>query len=122
MTNTPIDDQPGFIAGKLEHCFGCFQRIRPGQTCYVTIEHAVLCASCALDQKAILVREHLAVEVKRDWPVARCGEAEVKVLPGEVRHLVDALAEAAVRVMDQRTRWIGCASACENESVGGVSN
>jgi hypothetical protein len=49
MTNTPTDDQPGFAAGKPEHGFGCYRLIRPGQAFYLTIEHEVLCADCALD-------------------------------------------------------------------------
>jgi hypothetical protein len=66
MTETPTDDQPGFVAKKPEHCFGCYRLIRPGQTYYLTIEYEVLCADCALDEGSIRVREDLAVEVKRD--------------------------------------------------------
>jgi hypothetical protein len=42
----------------------------------------------------IRVREDLAVEVKRDWLLVRRGEVAVEVFPGEIRHLVKALAEA----------------------------
>jgi hypothetical protein len=42
----------------------------------------------------IRVREDLAVDVKRDRLVVRRGEAKVEVFPGEIRHLVNALAEA----------------------------
>ena len=53
MTDTPTDDQPGFVAYKPEHCFACYRLIRPGQTYYLTIEQEVLCADCALDDALI---------------------------------------------------------------------
>jgi hypothetical protein len=40
--------------------------------------------------------------VKSDRLVIRRGEAEVEVFPNEIRHLANALAEAAVRVVDQK--------------------
>ena len=104
MTKTAANDQPGFVAEKPEHCFACFRLIRPGQTYYLTIEHEVLCADCALDEGVIRVRDDLAVEVKRDRLLVRRGEAEMVVFPGEIRHLVNALAEAAVRLVDQRAQ------------------
>jgi hypothetical protein len=100
MTDTPTDDQPGFIAEEPEHCFACYRLIRPGQTYYLTIEQEVLCADCALDEGVIRVREDLALEVKRDRLVVRRGQAKVEVLPGEVRHLLNALAEAAGSLLD----------------------
>jgi hypothetical protein len=42
MTDTPNDDQPGFVAEKPEHCFACFRLIRPGQTYHMTIDFEVL--------------------------------------------------------------------------------
>jgi hypothetical protein len=68
MTETPTDDRPGFVAEKPEHCFACFRLIRPGQIYYLTIEHEVLCADCALDEGVIRVREDLAVEVMETLP------------------------------------------------------
>ena len=53
MTNTPTDDQPGIVSEKAEHCFACYRLIRPGQTYYLTLEHGVLCADCALDDALI---------------------------------------------------------------------
>jgi hypothetical protein len=50
MGDTSTDDQPGFLAEKPEHCFACSRLIRPGQTYYLTIEHELLCADCALDE------------------------------------------------------------------------
>jgi hypothetical protein len=98
------------MATKLEHCFACYRLIRPGQTYYLTIEHEVLCADCALDEKVIRVRDDLAIEVKRDRLVVRRGKAEVEVFPGEIRHLVNALAEAAGRLVNGCSRDIAFAS------------
>jgi hypothetical protein len=56
MPDTPTDDQPGFFATKPEHCFACYRLIRPGQTCYLTIEQEVLCRDCALVEEVIRVR------------------------------------------------------------------
>lgn len=41
------------------------------------------------------MREDVAVEVKRDRLLLRRGEAEVEIFPGEIRHLVNARAQAA---------------------------
>ena len=107
MTVTPTDDRPGYVAERPEHCFACFRLIRPGDTYYLTIEQEVLCADCALVEGVIRVRENLAVEVKRDRLVVRRGKAEVEVFPGEIRHLVNALAEAAARLVDRSTTKLG---------------
>ena len=100
MTETPTDDKPGFVAEDPEHCFACFRLIQPGQTYYLTTEYEVLCADCALHERLIRVRDDLAVEVKRDRLLIQRGKAEVEVLPGEIRHLVNALAEAVGRLVD----------------------
>ena len=76
--------------------------IRPGQTYYLTIEGTVLCADCALVEGVIRVREDLVVQIKRDRLLIQRGEAEVEVFPSEIRHLVNALAEAAARLVDSR--------------------
>ena len=49
------------------------------------------------------MRGDLAVEIKRDRLLIQRGEAEVEVFPGEIRQLVNALAEAAARLVDQQT-------------------
>ena len=95
MTGTPNDDQPGFVSEHPEHCFACYRPIRPGQVYYLTIEQEALCADCALDEGSIRVRDDLVVEVKRDQLLVQRAEAEVEVFPGEIRHLVNALVEAA---------------------------
>jgi hypothetical protein len=52
----------------------------------------------------IRVREDLAVEAKRDRLVVRRGEMQVEVFPGEIRHLVNALVEAAGKVVELKAR------------------
>jgi hypothetical protein len=61
----------------------------------------VHCEDCALSKGVIRVRGDLAVEVNRDRLLIQRGTAEVEVFPAKVRHLVKALAEAAVGLMDQ---------------------
>ena len=41
MTETPTDDQPGFVAEKPEHCHACYRLIEPGQTYCLTIGQAI---------------------------------------------------------------------------------
>ena len=102
MFVTPTDDTPGFAAEKPEHCHAYFRLIRPGQTYYLTLEQEVLCADCALGEGLIRVRDDLAVEVKSDRLVVRRGKAEVEVFPSEIRHLVNALVEAAASLVDRK--------------------
>jgi hypothetical protein len=66
MTDTPNNDNPGFVAQRPEHCHACFRLICPGDTYYLTIAQDVLCADCALVEEIIRVRDDLAVEVQRD--------------------------------------------------------
>jgi hypothetical protein len=46
----------------------------------------------------------LTVEVGEDRLLVRRGQDVIEVLPGEVRHLVDALVEAAARLVAQKTQ------------------
>ncbi len=46
MTETPTDDQPGFVAEEPEHCHACYRLIRPDQTYFLTIGQAILCEAC----------------------------------------------------------------------------
>lgn len=48
----------------------------------------------------------LTAEVREDSLLVRPGGAVVKVLPHEVRHLVDALVEGRGGVADSRTGWL----------------
>jgi hypothetical protein len=45
------------------------------------------------------VREDLAVEVKHDQLLVQRDNVEAEAFPGEIRHLVNKLAEAAVRLV-----------------------
>jgi hypothetical protein len=44
----------------------------------------------------------LTVEVEYDRRLIQRGEVKVEVFPGEIRHTVNALAEAAARLVDQQ--------------------
>ncbi len=90
------------MAEKPGHCFACYRLIRPGQIYHLTIEFEVLCEDCALSQGAIRVREDLAVEIRRDRLLIQRGGAQVEVFPGEIRHLVNPLVKAVVRLVEQK--------------------
>ena len=68
---------PGFVAEKSEHRVACHRLVRPGKTCYLTIEEILHCEDCALSQGMIRVREDLTVEVKSDRLQLQRGKAEV---------------------------------------------
>ena len=67
MTDTPTDDQPGFVAEEPEHCFACFRLIRPGQTYYLTVGQAILCEDCITGHDTIRVTGDLAVLAEDEW-------------------------------------------------------
>ena len=102
--SVPTDDKSGFVAEKPEHCFACYRLIRPCQTYYLTIEGVVHCEDCALSEGVVRVREDLAVKVKRDWLLVQRGKAEVEIFLGEIRHLVNTLAEGAARLVNSSSR------------------
>jgi hypothetical protein len=52
----------------------------------------------------IRVKDDLTVEVKRDRLLIQRGRAEVEVLPGEIRHLVNALTVAAAGLVNQEAQ------------------
>jgi hypothetical protein len=65
---------------------------------------AILCEGCTRTADAIRVTDNLVVVVEDGRLVVRRGDSTVVVLPHEVRHLVDALEEGAVRLVDGQTR------------------
>ena len=79
MTETPNDDQPGFVAEEPEHCDSCHRLIWPGQTYFLTIGQAILCEGCIRTADAIRVTEDLAVVVEAGRLVVRRGDATVEV-------------------------------------------
>jgi hypothetical protein len=58
----------------------------------------------------------LAVEAKHDRLLIQRGKAEVEVFAGEIRHVVNTLAEAAVRLVDQGYSG-GIAFACTRDGA-----
>jgi hypothetical protein len=39
MTDTPNDDQAGFVAKELERCHACYRLIHTGQTYYMEVRY-----------------------------------------------------------------------------------
>ncbi len=104
MTDTPTDDQPGFVAEEPEHCQACYRLIQPGQTYCLTIGQAILCEGCIRTADAIRVTDDLVVVVEGGRLLVRRGGATVVVLSHEVRCLVNALMEGAERLVDGQMR------------------
>jgi hypothetical protein len=73
----------------------------------LTIEQAVVCPDCIRTVDAIRLSSGLTVEVREDGLLLRRGSGIVDVFPHEVRHLVDALVEAAARLVERRTQELG---------------
>jgi len=100
------EDTLPLIAQHPEHCFECYRLIRPGETYYQTAENTVLCQQCARKGASMEVldtiqaADDLVVEVSDDRLRVRRGDDSVEVLLTEVRHLVDALGEAAARAVN----------------------
>ena len=67
----------------------------------MTIKLEVLYENYAHLEGVFRVKEELGVWIKCDRLLIQRGTAEVEVFPAKVRHLVKALAEAAVGLMDQ---------------------
>jgi hypothetical protein len=104
MAESPADNQPGFVAEVPEHCHACYRLIQPGQTYYLTIGQAILCDRCIRSADAIRVTDDLVVVVEDKRLLVRRGNLVVEVHRGEVRRLVDALVEAATRLVDGQAR------------------
>jgi hypothetical protein len=99
---------PVLTAAHPEHCLDCFRLIHPGETYYLGKDGTVLCPNCVSDLligedfDTIQATEQVAVDY--GGVLIRVGRegAAIIVAPGEVRHLVDALVEAATRVVDEQ--------------------
>jgi hypothetical protein len=63
MTETPTDDQPGFVAEEPKHCHDCYRPIRPGQRHFLAIGRASQCPDCVTGADAIRLCGGLAVEI-----------------------------------------------------------
>ena len=87
MTETPNDDQPGFVVEKPERCHACYRFIQPGQKYYLTIGQAILCEGCITTADAIRVTDDLVVVVEDGWLVLRRGTSMIRGLPSVSRRL-----------------------------------
>ena len=85
-----------------EHCHRCYRLIPPGETHYETGKNTVLCKRCAAAKSldAIQAADDLAVEIHEHHLTLRRGNESLDVRLDEVRHLVDALVDAAVRLVN----------------------
>ena len=94
------------IAQDPEHCHRCYRLIHPGEEYYETEDGTALCERCAADETAgavletISVAEDIFVEVRRNCLVVRRGDQAVVVPLSEVRHLIDALVDGAVKAVN----------------------
>jgi hypothetical protein len=83
------------VTEKPEDRHNYYRDIRTGQTCYLTIGQTAVCRYCAGMADAIRLASGLMVEVEEDRIQVNRGSAASEVFHGEVRHLVDALVQAA---------------------------
>ena len=113
MTRALSRDTNALIATDPEHCLDCFRLIRPGETYYQGKDDTVLCPNCVNDLligedfDTIQATERVAVDYGGGLIRVRREGAAIIVAPGEVRHLVDALVEAATRVVDEQVGSAG---------------
>jgi hypothetical protein len=96
------------IATEPEHCLDCFRLIRPGETYHQGEDDTVLCPTYVSnlligeDFDTIQATDQAAVDYGGGLLRVRREGAAIIVAPHEVRHLVDALAEAATRVGNEQ--------------------
>ena len=108
MTQTLLSDSIALIASEPGQCLDCFRLIGPGETYHQGQDDSVLCPTCVSnlligeDYDAIQATEGMAVDYGGGLIRLRREGAATIVAPGEVRHQVDALVEAAARVVDEQ--------------------
>jgi hypothetical protein len=90
------------LSPNTELSHGSLLLIHPGQTFFLITGNAMLCGDCIRDKDAIRVTKDLLVVIDRDLLVLRRGDVSHAVLPGEVRHLVDALVEGKEKLADRK--------------------
>jgi hypothetical protein len=85
-----------------EHCHKCYRLIHSGETYYQTAKNTVLCEQCAAVEPldSIQATDGLTVEIHEDHLKILRGDTGFDVRLAEVRHLVDALVDAAVRLVN----------------------
>jgi hypothetical protein len=64
------------------------------------MDFAALCPDCARTSEAIRLAGGLTVKVQEDKLLVRRGSAALEVFPHKLPRLVDALVEAAARLVD----------------------
>ena len=108
MTQPLSHDTIALIATEPEHCLDCFRLVRPGGTFYRGEGGTVLCPMYVSD---LLIGEDfdttqatgkVAVDYEGGLIRLRREGAAIIVAPNQVRHLVDALVEAATRVVNEQ--------------------
>jgi|GEM_PF-5024343 len=108
MTESPAQDIQAPTATKPEHCLDCFCLIRPGETYHLGKDGTDLCPMCISDlligedPNTIQATEPVAIDYGGGLIRLRREGAAIIVAPGEVRHLVGALVEAAARVAGEQ--------------------
>ena len=106
MTETPSNDGLSLRAKHPEHCHECYRLIPPGEIYNQTKENTAFCKQCVgradelLD--TILATDEPVVDIYEDYLTIRRGETGVEVRLNEVRHLVDAMLDAAVRLVNHQ--------------------
>ena len=108
MTQTPVVGIHPLTATDPEHCLDCFRLVRPGETYHLGKDGTVLCPNCfsnlliGEDCETIQVTEQVSVDYGGGLIRVRREGAAIIVAPGAVRHLVDALVEAAAGAVDEQ--------------------
>jgi hypothetical protein len=69
MTETPNDDQPGFVAEEPEHCHACYRLIQPGH--YHTMSVLPLPPNCIFPADETLCRQ---AQLNKEPSVRECPE------------------------------------------------
>ena len=113
MTLAYTSDTIAHIATAPEHCPDCFRLIRPGESYHLGTDDTVLCPMCVSglltgeEFDTIQATERVAVDYGGGLIRLRREGAAIIVAPGEVRHLVDALVEAATTVANEQVGHAG---------------
>ena len=126
MTQTLSTDTIPRIAREPEHCLDCFCLIRPGEAYHLGKDGTVLCPMCISDLLigedfgTIQATEQVAVDYGGGLLRMRREGAAVIIAPQEVRHLVDALVEAATGIVDEQSGSAGRARGEHDPESNGV--
>jgi hypothetical protein len=107
MPQAVSGESTALIVTDPEHCLDCSRLIRPGETYYLGQDDTVLCPTGVSDLlngedfETIQETERVAVDYGGGLLRLRREAAAIIIAPEEVRHLADALVEAATRLVEQ---------------------